>query len=190
MIIVGKAIISDDIKEQFFVCDLTKCKGACCEEGDLGAPLTEEELPILEEIYEKVKPYLMPEGIKAIEQQGKYIKDWEGDFSTPTVDGRHCAYANYDEKGILKCGIEQAKLDGKIDFQKPISCHLYPIRIKAYDDFDAVNYHRWQICDPACHLGDSLKVPLYKFLREPLIRKYGEAWYAELVEQIENPKAL
>ncbi len=131
----------------------------------------------------------MPEGIQAIEEQGLYIKDWEDDYSTPTVQGRHCAYANYDDKGILKCGIEQAYLDGKITFKKPISCHLYPIRINKYDEFEAVNYHRWGICSDACDLGRELKVPLYKFLKEPLIRKYGDAWYAELVRQIEEPKA-
>lgn len=184
MIIVDKAIISDDIKEQFFVCNLSKCKGACCEEGELGAPLADEELPILEEIYEKIKPYLMPQGIKAIEEQGLYLKDFEGDMSTPTVQGKHCAYANYDDRGILKCGIEQAYLDGKINFKKPISCHLYPIRITKYDDFDAINYHRWDICSPACELGKELQVPIYKFLKEPLIRKYGEDWYQELENQI------
>ncbi|MES2732709.1 MAG: DUF3109 family protein [Bacteroidota bacterium] len=186
MIAIDNTYISDDIADQFFVCNIEKCKGACCVEGDLGAPLTDAELPILEEIYEQVKPYLSPEGIQAIEEQGKYIKDWEGDFSTPTIGKRECAYASYDEKGVLQCGIERAYNDGKITYKKPISCHLYPIRITKYDQYEAINYDRWHICSDACTLGSSLGVPLYKFLKEPLIRKYGEAWYDELVRLIEK----
>ena len=182
---LGKTILSDDIKEQFFVCNLEKCKGACCVEGDLGAPLEESELPILEEIYNKVKPYLTVEGIKAIERQGTYILDEDREYSTPTIEGKECAYAVYDEKGILKCGIEQAYLDGKTDFKKPISCHLYPIRATKYSEFEALNYDRWDICSPACDLGSSLNVPIYKFLKEPLIRRYGQQWYADLVKIIE-----
>ncbi|MEM9297709.1 MAG: DUF3109 family protein [Bacteroidota bacterium] len=185
MIELGKTILSDDIKEQFFVCNLEKCKGACCVEGDLGAPLEESELPILEEIYNKVKPYLTVEGVKAIERQGTYILDEDREYSTPTIEGKECAYAVYDEKGILKCGIEQAYLDGKTDFKKPISCHLYPIRATKYSEFEALNYDRWDICSPACDLGSSLNVPIYKFLKEPLIRRYGQQWYADLVKIIE-----
>src|SRR5690554_3760746 len=129
MIVIGNAIISEDIQYNFFVCNLEKCKGACCVEGDLGAPLEKSELAELENIYPQVEPYLSEKGKKAIAEQGKYIRDYEGDFSTPTVNGRECAYAIYDERGILKCGIEQAYLDKKINFKKPISCHLYPIRI-------------------------------------------------------------
>ncbi len=186
MLVIENTYISDDIADQFFVCNIEKCKGACCVEGDLGAPLDAAELPVLEEIYEKVKPFLSPEGIKAIEEQGKYIKDYEGDYSTPTVNGHECAYATYDARGALKCGIEQAYLDGKISFRKPISCHLYPIRISKFDQYDALNYDRWQICSPACAHGTSLGVPLYKFLKAPLIRKYGQKWYTELVRQIEG----
>lgn len=186
MIVIDKTCISDDIADKFFVCDLQKCKGACCVEGDLGAPLEEAELPVLEQIYEQVKPYLSPEGQKAIKKQGFYIQDYEGDFSTPTIKDRECAYAIYDERGVLKCGIEQAYLDGKISFRKPISCHLYPIRITKYDEYHAINYHRWQICNAACKNGESLGVPLYKFLKEPLIRQYGEGWYNELTLLIES----
>jgi hypothetical protein len=185
MIIVGHTYLSDDIAEKQFVCDLEKCKGACCTEGDLGAPLDEEELAILEKIYPVVAPYLSEEGRQAIEQQGKWIKDYEGDYSTPTIGNRECAYAIYDSAGILKCGIEQAYLEGKIDYPKPISCHLYPIRITKYDQWDAVNYHRWQICDAACQLGELLKVPVYQFLKTALVRKYGEAWYTELEEEVQ-----
>lgn len=186
MILVENTVISDDVAEKFFVCNLEKCKGACCVEGDLGAPLEESELPILEEIYEQVKPYLSKEGIEAIEKQGKYIKDWEGDFSTTTIDEKECAYAIYDERGILKCGIEQAYLDGKISWKKPISCHLYPIRITKYDEYEAINYNRWSICSDACELGEKLSVPVYQFLKEPLIRKYGEKWYKELEHEAKD----
>jgi hypothetical protein len=186
MILIDNTCISDDIKEKFFVCNLDKCKGACCVEGDLGAPLLDSELPIMDSIYEKVKPYLSQEGIAAIEAQGTYIKDWEGDYSTTTIDEKECAYAYYDEQKVLKCGIEQAYLDGHIDFKKPISCHLYPIRITKYENFDALNYDKWDICSPACELGENLGVPVYKFLKEPLIRAYGEDWYNTLKEEIEN----
>ena len=184
MIIIKDTITSDDIKENFFVCDLQKCKGACCVEGDLGAPLEEEELEILDEEYEKVKPYLTDKGKEAIDKQGKYIYDEDGDYSTPTIGGKECAYAVYDDKGLLKCGIELAYNDGKINFKKPISCHLYPIRISKYQNFKAINYDRWEICDPACSLGKALKVPLFEFLKEPLIRKFGEEWYNNLLEEI------
>ena len=189
MHIVGDAVISDDIKENFFVCNLQKCRGACCVEGDSGAPLEENELPILEEIYEAVKPFLTPEGIREIEAQGHYVTDEDNDYVTPTIDGRECVYAVRDEKTILKCGIEEAHRAGKIDFKKPISCHLYPLRVDRYDHYEAINYHRWHICSPACDLGQELSVPLYRFLREPLVRKYGQAWYDELVRQIETPDA-
>lgn len=185
MIIVGDTCISDDIADKFFVCNIEKCKGACCVEGHLGAPLEEDELKVLEEIYEKVEPYLTEEGKKTIAEEGLYIEDYEGDYSTPTINGRECAYANY-ENGVLHCGIERAYLDGKINYRKPISCHLYPIRITKYDQYDAINYDRWHICNDACSFGEKLGVPLYRFLKDPLIRKYGEVWYKQLVEEIEG----
>jgi hypothetical protein len=184
MIVIGNTCISDDIADKFFLCDLDKCKGACCVEGDLGAPLEKDELPVLAEVYKYVKPYLSKAGKRAIKQQGYYVLDEDGDYSTPTIGKRECAYAIYDEKGILKCSIEQAYLEGKINFRKPISCHLYPIRITKYEEYHAINYHRWQICNPACRHGQALGVPLYKFLKEPLIRQYGEEWYNELVRLI------
>lgn len=187
MIKVGEVLVSDDIKEVEFVCHLEKCKGACCVEGELGAPLEEVELQTMKDIQEAVKPYLTEAGIQAIAEQGPYILDEDGDFSTPTISGKECAYAIYDNSGILKCGIEQAYLDGKVSFRKPISCHLYPIRItKNKKGFEAVNYHKWSICSAACAYGKSLQVPLYKFLKDPLIRKYGQDWYQQLVESIEK----
>jgi hypothetical protein len=187
MMKVGDILVSDDIKEVEFVCHLEKCKGACCVEGDLGAPLEESELATMKKIQEQVRPYLTADGINAIEDQGAYILDEDGDYSTPTIGGKECAYAHYDHQGILKCGIEQAYRDGKISFRKPISCHLYPIRITKKKDLEAVNYHQWSICTAACAYGKSLQVPLYKFLKDPLVRKYGEAWYDLLVRQIEVP---
>ena len=178
-------MISDDVRDQFFVCQLDKCKGACCVEGDLGAPLEEDELQILQDTFEHIKPYMTGAGKQAMEEQGLYIKDWEDDFSTPTIEGRECAYAII-EGNTLKCAIEQAYLDGKISWRKPISCHLYPIRISKYDDFEAVNYDRWSICSLACNFGKDLGVRVYQFLKEPLIRKYGEGWYKDLVEHIEG----
>lgn len=184
MIKVDEVLISDDIRDKEFVCNLEKCKGACCVEGDYGAPLEESELQILENIYPTVKPYLTPKGIKAIEKQGTHTIDDDGEYCTPVIDGRECAYSMYDKKGILKCGIEQAYNDGKLGWKKPISCHLYPIRVTSKKNFEALNYHKWHICSPACSLGRELQVPIYKFLKEPLIRKYGAEWYAKLEKVI------
>ena len=184
MLEIDHTLISDDLKTAFFVCDLSKCKGACCVEGDLGAPLEDQELEIMDAIYPKVAPFLSDEGNQAISEQGTYIKDCEGDYSTPTVEGKECAYAIYDAEGILKCGIEEAYHQGKIDFQKPLSCHLYPVRITSYEHYDAVNYDQWDICSPACNLGKSLQMPLYQFLKVPLVRKYGAQWYRRLEELI------
>jgi hypothetical protein len=185
MMKVGEILVSDDVREKEFVCNLEKCKGACCVEGDFGAPLDEDELAILEEIYPKVKPYLSKEGIEVIEKIGTHTVDEDGDLVTPVIDGRECVYAIYDKKGVLKCGIEQAYYDGKVSWKKPISCHLYPIRITKKKEFEALNYHKWHICSPACALGKELQVPVYKFLKDPLIRKYGEAWYEDLLKTIE-----
>ena len=189
MILIENTCISDDVAEQFFVCHIEKCKGACCVEGDSGAPLEADELPILEAIYPQVAPYLTDTGRKAIAEQGVYTHDWEGDAVTPIIEGRECAYAVYDEKGILKCGIEMAYNDGKTTFKKPLSCHLYPIRVTKYESYHALNYDRWSICSPACSLGEQLGVPVYQFLKEPLIRAYGEAWYQELCQEIADRNA-
>lgn len=180
MIAIENTIISEEIITEKFVCNIEACKAACCVEGDLGAPLTREETIKLDSIYSKIKHYLSESGRTEIEIQGKWILDEDGDWSTPTISGKECAYSVYDDKGILKCGIEQAFENGAVDFRKPISCHLYPIRVKEHKEFVAVNYHRWNICQPACALGQSLGVPVYKFLKEALKTKFGENWYKEL----------
>jgi hypothetical protein len=176
---LGKTIVSEEIIEKDFVCNLSACKGSCCIDGEAGAPLEEEELKILMDIYPKVKPFLRPEGIKAIKDQGLFITH-DGEFETPLIDGKDCAYVTFDGKGIAQCGIEEAYNQGEITFKKPISCHLYPIRVQDYSEFAAVNYHKWEICDDACTLGKELQVPVYKFVKQALIRKFGEDWYKEL----------
>ncbi|MDG4949941.1 DUF3109 family protein [Weeksellaceae bacterium KMM 9724] len=191
MIQIDDTIISTDILRKEFVCNIQKCKGICCVEGDSGAPLDEEELPILEEIFTDIKPFLRPEGIKAIEEQGTYVKDDDGDWVTPLVDGAECAYVIFDEKGITKCGIEKAYEEGATDFQKPISCHLYPVRVDKYKAFTAVNYHKWDICSDACTLGQELNVTVAEFLKEPLIKKFGQEWYDQLMiakDEVKNFK--
>lgn len=180
MIQIDDQIVSREIVSEEFVCNLKACKGACCVQGDSGAPLEKNELTTLEDNFENIRPYLRPEGISAIEHQGTSVKDRDGDWVTPLRDGKECAYTIFDKDGTAKCGIEKAWTEGKTEFRKPISCHLYPIRLKKYAEFEAVNYERWTICSDACVLGKELKVPVYQFLKEPLIRKFGEAWYSAL----------
>lgn len=180
MIQIGETIVSELLLEKKFVCDLNACKGACCVEGDAGAPLEDEELEELEKTYPIVKEYLSEKSKEAIEKEGFYTIDTDGDYVTTLVDGKECAYAIFDENNTAKCGIEQAQLDGKIEFKKPISCHLFPVRLSQYKNFVAVNYAYWQICGDACVLGEQLQVKTYQFLKEPLIRRFGEEWYKEL----------
>lgn len=181
MIEIGKVIVSLDIIEKKFLCDITACHGMCCEEGDSGAPLEKDEQVVLEEIYPKVKPYLRVEGIAAVEQQGVAVVDGDGDLVTPLREGKECAFTIY-ENGIALCGIEKAYEDKVVDFKKPISCELYPIRAKKYRDFDGLNYDKQPMCAAACTLGEQKGQPVYQFLKKPLIRKYGEDWYNELHE--------
>jgi len=185
MIQLGKTIISEDIIEKDFVCNLAACKGACCVDGDAGAPLEEEELKILMDIYPKVKPFLRKEGIEAIEEQGLFTTS-DGEYETTLIDGKDCAYVIFDEKNTAMCGIEEAYNQGEISWKKPLSCHLYPIRVQDYSEFSAVNYHKWEICDDACSLGKELQVPVYKFVKQALVRKFGENWYAELEKVAEE----
>jgi hypothetical protein len=184
---LNKTIISEEILEKEFVCNLSACKGACCVDGDAGAPLTQEETQILVDIYPKVKPFLRPEGIQAIEEQGAFVIGTDGEYETTLIEGKDCAYVIFDGQTAL-CGIEQAYNEGIVDWKKPVSCHLYPIRVKEYSDFAAVNYHKWHICSDACALGKELQVPVYKFVKEALIRKFGEQWYQELEKVAEEMK--
>lgn len=179
MIQVKDTVVSEKLMQDNFVCNLTQCKGACCIEGDAGAPLNEEELDELERVFPIVKKYLTKESIEALEQD-LYTIDSDGDFVTQLVNNNACAFVFYDENKTAKCSIEQAYLDGLVSFKKPISCHLFPVRVKNYNTFTAVNIEEIEICNPACKLGDELKVKTYRFLKEPLIRKFGEDWYQEL----------
>jgi len=184
VIAIDKILVSDLVVEEQFVCDLSKCKGGCCEDGDAGAPLEEDELALLDKIYENVRPFLSAEGVAAIQDKGKFVYNKEFGWVTPTVEEGICAYGYRDRNGIIKCGIEQAYDAGKIDWKKPISCHLYPIKIKKTKEYEMVNYEpREELCKAGCKLGRKLKVPVYVFLKDSLVRKYGEEFYGVL-EQI------
>lgn len=180
---LGKTIVSEAIIEKDFVCNLTACKGACCIDGNAGAPVDDNETEIMVDIYSKVKPFLRQEGIDVIEEHGAFVKGDDGEWETPLVNDSECAYVTFTTYGTAKCGIEEAYEQGVITWKKPVSCHLYPVRVREYTELTAVNYHKWQICDPACVLGEELQVPIYKFVKEALIRKFGAEWYTEL-EQV------
>lgn len=182
MIQIDDKVISFDVFRKKYICDLSKCCGECCVEGDSGAPLDDEETTILDEIYPIVEPYLPSESVAEIARQGKWVVDRDGDKVTPIINGRECVYAYHDTDGIWKCAIEKAFLDGKLEWKKPISCHLYPIRVTKYKNFEALNYHEWFVCKPAIELGEQVGTPVYKFLKEPIIRKYGESFYKEMEE--------
>ncbi|MFY8019839.1 MAG: DUF3109 family protein [Bacteroidia bacterium] len=180
MIILGDQLISEDILEKNFICNLKVCKGACCIEGDAGAPLSGEEVELLKKDYHKISPFLNEDFKKSIEQSNFYEIDEDGEFVTTCQPTGECNFVVYDSGGMLQCGIELAWKAGVTSFQKPISCHLYPIRTIKVGDFEGLNYHRWDICKAACALGNEKEVKVYEFLKEPLIRKFGAEWYAEL----------
>jgi len=179
MIQIGDVIVSLDIFEKKFSCDLALCKGICCIEGDYGAPLEEGEIRQIEENYGHIKPYMTEGGREAVKSQGFAVRDCDGEWVTPLVNDRECAYA-IDEKGCCWCAIEKAWSEKKSAFRKPVSCHLYPIRATRYPAFEALNYHKWKICSCARAKGYEQNIPLYRFLKEALVRRYGEEWYAEL----------
>ncbi len=191
MLIIEDVLISDAVVEEQFICNLNACKGACCWEGDYGAPLEEEELTILKQIYKDVAPFLTEVGRQVIENEGvyTYFEDAD-DYGTPLINGAACAYMTRDEQGVAQCGIEQAYRAGAIDFQKPVSCHLYPIRItpKGENQMETMNYDRWDICSAACTLGKEHQMPVYRFVKEALIRKYGEAFFEALDETAKHLK--
>ena len=181
MIILENTIISDEVKEVSFCCDMAKCKGACCVEGDAGAPLDEAEISLLEDFIDAIKPFMVQEGINEVEMLGVFDYDAEGKFVTPLINGKECAFVYFDD-GIARCAIEKAFQEKKIPFAKPISCHLYPIRIKTTQVNDLLNYHKWPICQKALIKGHNEKIPLYQFLEGALIRKYSRTWYNKLVK--------
>lgn len=177
---IGRTIISRDIFQEYFICDLLKCKGACCIEGESGAPLTDPEVNSIVEAFPTFKKHLPENHIREIEKQSFSIIDKDGDLVTPLVNEKQCAYSFFDENGVLKCAIEKAYFEDNSKFRKPVSCHLFPIRITEYKRFDAVNYEKADICKPGRKCGKKQKLRLYQFLKEPLIRKYGSDWYKEI----------
>lgn len=184
MIIIDQVLVSDQVVEEQFVCDLSKCKGGCCEDGDAGAPLENKEKEYVKDFFEIVKPYMTKEGIKEIKQVGPYLYDREFGWVTPTIEGKICAYGYKDKEGIIKCAFEQAYNDGKIPWKKPISCHLFPIKLSKSKSDPCIEYMNYEpredLCKAACSLGKKLKVPAYVFLKESIIRKYGETFYETL----------
>lgn len=193
MIQIDDTIISLDVFRERFFCDLDACKGECCVEGDAGAPLEANEVEELRKALPAVWESLSPQAQAVIEKQGVCYQDEDGDTVTSIVDGKDCVFTCYDEKGICYCAIEKAFREGKVSFYKPVSCHLYPIRVDRYAEFTAVNYHRWQVCKAAVLLGQQKDVRVYKFLKEPLIRKFGQAWYKEMeiaAKELEERKLI
>ena len=182
MLQIDNTLVSLDVVERHFICDLSKCKGACCIEGDSGAPLLEEEVAELEKALPVIWDDLSPKAQEIIRQQGVSYVDEEGDLVTSIVNKKDCVFTCYAPDGICHCAIEKAYRAGKVSFYKPVSCHLYPIRVTEYDGFSAVNFHRWDVCKAAELLGAKEQVPVYKFLKEPLIRRFGQRWYEELEE--------
>ena len=177
---LGNTLVSEELLEAHFACDISQCKGACCVEGEAGAPLEEAEGDRLAKDYEAIAPFLDPAGRDAIAAQGTSIVAKDKSLETPLVEGKACAYATFDDQGLAHCGIEQAHQAGAVDWKKPISCHLYPVRVKDYSVFTAVNYHRWQICISGCANGAQKQMPLYRFVAKALRQKFGSDWYAEL----------
>ena len=187
MIWIGDVIITDDVIKKNFVCNLNKCKGACCVEGDYGAPLADDELDMIKEVLPEVLPYMTEEGKQTIKKKGLYTYfDEAEEMGTSLNEDGSCAFLNKDAvTQISFCTIEKAWKDGKINWRKPISCHLYPIRIEKMDGLDALNYDQWSICSDACQLGNELQVPIYRFAKEAIVRKYGEEFYEELEAAVE-----
>ena len=183
---IGKTLISEEIIENNFHCNISKCKGACCVEGTAGAPLEKNEAELLNQNFEKISKYLSPRAKKTINSNGKYVALSDGKLETPLLDSKACVYVHYEDNGSLSCGIEKAYINNEINFNKPISCHLYPVRIKEYSEFTAVNYHNWFICSDACSLGNELKKPVFVFVKEALIKKFGNDWFLELENIAKN----
>lgn len=186
MIEIDGKIVSIELFKENFMCDLEACKGMCCVEGAAGAPVTDEEIETLKEKYEIYKPYMKPEGIETIKEEGFSVLDYESEETTPLINGRECAYS-YEEDGVTLCAIEKAWFEGEIEFRKPISCHLYPIRVLRYrNGGKGLNYQRWSVCDPAVECGNRLKKPVFRALKEPIVRAWGEDFYDEMEDIYKN----
>ena len=188
MVEIDDMVISLDVVEKRFFCDLASCKGVCCVQGESGAPLDDKEVKILEDDYPSFKRFLRPEGIEAIETQGTSVIDVDQDMVTPLINGLECAYAIFED-GIARCGIEKAFEEGVTGFRKPVSCHIYPIRVKRYEQMTAVNYDQWPICDDARTMGQNKDVPVFRFVRDAVERKFGSDFYKKLEilsDQIKN----
>jgi hypothetical protein len=182
---IGDKLIASDVFERRFVCDLSACKGACCVVGDAGAPLEMEEVSMLESVYPKVKPYLTPQGVQAIEDSGVFYMDQDNDAVTTLMEGDACAFTVFNENGAAMCGIEKAYEEGVVKWKKPISCELFPIRVKKYEKFVALNFDEQKICQPACDCGSKLDVPVYKFLKKAITRAFGDEFYLDLEQAAE-----
>lgn len=180
MLQIKDTLVSLDLAERFFCCDLDACLGRCCIEGDAGAPITPEEKTQIEKALPVIRPDMSPRAVREVDENGVSYIDEEGDLVTTIIDGRDCAFTCYAKNGLCLCALEKAYREGKSDFMKPSSCHLYPLRLTEYPTFTAVNYHRWKICRPAEKLGRKLGIRLYQFLKEPLIKRFGQEWYDEL----------
>jgi len=187
MIQIGKLLISSDLFDKKFRCYMEICKGRCCVQGDAGAPLNEDEISILETEYVNIRDFLTTEGISAIEKSGKWVTDHENDLVTPLIGTAECAYTVF-ENGIARCGIEKAWEAGKTFFRKPVSCHLYPVRVSKIGDYRGLNFHQWSVCQPARILGDQLGIPVYRFLKDAVIRAFGDDFYKEMEEVAEKMK--
>ena len=182
MVQIQQTLISDDIFKEHFICDLCKCKGQCCVDGESGAPLEQHEFEEINEILPLIWDDLSLAAQELINEQGIAYTDYDGELVTSIINGEECVFTYFDDNGVCKCVIDNAYREGRINIQKPISCHLYPIRLKEYVEFTAVNYHKWSVCESATVLGRQQGLPLFRFLKEPLIRKFGENWYNELCE--------
>jgi len=185
MLSIDHVIISDEVLNQYFACDLSACKGRCCVEGDAGAPLEEEEISLLEDYFDDIKPYMLPQGVKIVEENGVFDYDADGILVTPLINDKECVFVYFDEK-TAKCAIEKAFLEGKIGFQKPISCHFYPIRVKKFDYYERLDYHCWEVCKAARKQGKALKISVFDYLLEPLTRRYGKAWIKKVKKNFQS----
>lgn len=185
MLQIQHTLVSLDVIEKKFCCNLAACKGQCCVDGDSGAPLTDEETGLIEEEFHNFREFMRPEGVETVNHHGTWVIDSDHDMVTPLINNRECAYVIF-ENGIAKCAIEKAFFAGKSSFRKPVSCHLYPVRVKKYKHFTAVNYDIWDICKPAVAFGEEQGIPVYQFLKEALIRRFGKEWHDELELAAEN----